>query len=78
MTMTPAQAELLMAHARIDAEMKKQIALDAAWKRKPLVDYLGQVKAIERQFCLDLARAAEQCEGIIDPAFFYASAKEHE
>jgi len=76
--MTAAQAEFLMAHARIDAEMKKQAAIAAAWGRKPLGDYQAAVTAAERQFCLDLAAAAEQTQGIIDPKFYYDSAKEHE
>jgi hypothetical protein len=75
--MSPAEAEHHMRLARTQAEGAKQTAIaDAA--ALPMPEHERALRAAEKQFCLDLAAAAEATGGLVDARYYHQSAWWHE
>jgi hypothetical protein len=66
-----------MNSALIAAEGKKQAAFEAA-KGLPMPAHQAAIRQAERQYCLDLAAAADQTGGLVDAKFYHSSARWHE
>ena len=75
--MTPSRAEDHMRAARVQAEGRKQSAYDAAMKLQGAA-HVAALRQAEREYCLDLARAAEATGGLVDARYYHQSAWWHE